>query len=125
MTVAVALSQAPVLPFLNNAGQPNAGGSLLTQVGGVNYPTYQDPAGNTALPNPIPLNSRGEISNASGTTCQLYLASGEAYTFTLFDANGNQLWTAENVTGSLTSRAQPAPRRSAFSSRARTRPRAP
>lgn len=94
----VALAETPILQFLNNSGQLNAGGSLLTQVGGVNYPTYQDSAGATALPNPIPLNSRGEISNSSGVSCQLYLLPGVVYTFTLFDVNGNQLWTAGNVT---------------------------
>lgn len=98
MTTNVFLAQAPILSFLNNAGQLNAGGSLLTQVGGVNYPTYQDPAGATPLPNPIPLNSRGEISNSSGVSSQLFLVSGVSYTFTLFDANGNQLWQASQVT---------------------------
>lgn len=93
----VALSESPILQFLNNAGQLNAGGSLLTQVGNVNYSTYQDPAGLTPLPNPIPLNSRGEVSNSSGVSCQLYLVDGVTYTFTLFDASGNQLWTANDV----------------------------
>lgn len=93
----VALSESPILFFLNNAGQLNVGGSLLTQVGNVNYPTYQDAAGLTPLPNPIPLNSRGEVSNSSGVSCQLYLVDGVTYTFTLFDASGNQLWTANNV----------------------------
>ena len=91
MSVIVALAPPPILQFFDNNGKPNAGGSVLTQVGGVNYATYQDSAGATPLPNPIPLNSRGEVSNASGTSCQLFLASGVAYTFTLYDANGNQL----------------------------------
>jgi hypothetical protein len=90
MTI-VALSPAPILQFFNNLGQPNSGGSILTQVGGINTATYQDPAGATPLPNPIPLNSRGEVSNAGGATCQLFLTPGITYTFTLFDANGNQL----------------------------------
>jgi hypothetical protein len=88
---AVAPCPPTILQFFNNAGQFNIGGSVLTQVGGVNYPTYQDAAGTIPLPNPIPLNSRGEISNASGVSCQLFLAQGVAYTFTLFDASGNQL----------------------------------
>jgi hypothetical protein len=98
MSANVYIAQSPVLQFLNNAGLLNSGGSLLTQVGGVNYPTYQDPAGNIPLPNPIPLNSRGEISNASGVSCQLFLLGGVDYTFTLFDLFGNQLWTANQVT---------------------------
>ena len=92
--------QAPdaILQFFNNAGLPNVGGSLLTQVGGVNYPTFEDAAGSTPLPNPIPLNSRGEISNSSGVSSQLFLFDAVVYTFTLFDAHGNQIWVAENVT---------------------------
>lgn len=88
----VALSPTPILQFLNNAGLMNAGGSLLTQVGGVNYPTWQDAAGSIPLPNPIPLNSRGEISNTSGVSVPLYLAAGVNYAATLYDAGGNQIW---------------------------------
>lgn len=97
----VFLAPTPILQFFNNAGQPNAGGSVLTQVGGVNYPTYQDSAGNTPLPNPIPLNSRGEISNTSGISCQLFLAAGVTYVFTQYDAQGNQIgqasWMGSNA----------------------------
>lgn len=100
MTTPVALSPVPILQFLDNLGHPAVGGSLLTQVGGVNYPTYQDAAGNTPLPNPIPLNSRGEISTATGVSSQLFLASGVTYTFTLYDANGNQLNQATSVNAS-------------------------
>jgi hypothetical protein len=94
---AVSISQTPILQFFGNNGQMLAGGSVLTQVGGVNYPTYQDSAGTIPLPNPIPLNSRGEISNASGVSSQLYLASGVIYTLTIKDALGN---TINTVTGS-------------------------
>lgn len=98
MGTSVAQAPTPVLQFLNNAGQMNVGGNLLTQVGGVNYPTWQDAAGTTPFPNPIPLNSRGEISNSSGISCELFMAAGVSYTLTLRDANGNSIWTAENVT---------------------------
>jgi len=87
----VSLCSVPTLQFFDNRGVPAAGGSVLTQVGGVNYPTYQDSGGATALPNPIPLNARGEISNATGATCQLFLVTGQTYTFTVYDANSNQL----------------------------------
>lgn len=96
----VLLSPSPILQFFNNSGQPNAGGSLLTQVGGVNYPTYQDSAGTIPLPNPIPLNARGEVSNSSGTTVPLYLVAAVNYVFTLYDANGNQIWQTTNFTES-------------------------
>ncbi len=98
MATTVSLSLPTIMQFFNNAGQPNVGGAILTQVGGVNYPTYQDSAGTIPLPNPIPLNARGEISNSSGTSCQLFLVAGQVYTFTLFDANGNQLNQATYTT---------------------------
>jgi len=97
MATSVVLSPQPILQFFNNAGFPAAGGSLLTQVGGVNYATYQDSAGATPLPNPIPLNSRGEISNAAGASCQLFLTAGVVYTFTLSDSNGNLINSATYV----------------------------
>ncbi|MEM5315557.1 glycosyl hydrolase family 28-related protein [Paraburkholderia sp. JHI869] len=100
MSATVVSAPMPILQFFNNAGQPNSGGTVLTQVNGVNYATYQDAAGNTPLPNPIPLNSRGEVSNTSGISCQLFLVAGETYTFTQFDANGNQINQATAVAGS-------------------------
>jgi hypothetical protein len=102
MAVAVTIAPVAIQQFFANNDEFNVGGSILTQVGGVNYPTYQDSAGIIALPNPIPLNSRGEISNMVGATCQLFLQQGVVYTFTMFDAGGNQLDVATYVT-------QPAP----------------
>lgn len=101
MSVSVVACPAPILQFFDNAGNPAVGGSVLTQVSGVNYATYQDSAGNTPLPNPIPLNSRGEVSNAAGASCQLFIAGGVAYTFTLYDARGNLLNQSEYVNGTL------------------------
>src|SRR6185312_8355500 len=100
MTTSVALSPSPILQFFDNLGRPAVGGSLLTQVGGVNYPTYSDSAGTTPLPNPIPLNSRGEVSTAAGTSVALFLQSGVSYTFTLSDKDGNQLWSVSNISSS-------------------------
>lgn len=103
MTTPVGLAPVAIQQFFNNEGKPNVGGSILTQVGGINYPTYQDSAGATPLPNPIPLNSRGEVSNAAGASCQLFLALNVVYTFTLKDANGNLLnqaiWVAAGTDG--------------------------
>lgn len=100
MAVSVALSPIPILQFFDNAGNLAAGGSLLTQVGGVNYPTYSDNAGSVALPNPIPLNSRGEVSTAAGSSSELFLQTGTSYTFILSDINGNQLWSVGNIVAS-------------------------
>ena len=70
----------------------NVGGSILTQVGGVNYPTFQDAARRSRrCRTRFRLNSRGEISNSSGVSCQLFLAIGVVYTFTQYDAHGNQI----------------------------------
>lgn len=105
MGVSVVACPTPVLQFFDNAGRPAAGGSVLTQVGGVNYPTYADSGGTIPLPNPIPLNSRGEVSTASGVTSQLFLAASTIYTFTLSDKNGNQLNQATYVAGTGSSSA--------------------
>lgn len=103
MATSVTFCPPPVLQFFGNNGQPLVGGSVQTQVGGINAATYQDSAGATPLPNPIPLNSRGEISNASGTSCQCFLASGSAYAFIVKDAAGNAVYTAAFVTGTTAS----------------------
>ncbi len=97
--MSVVACPAPILQFFDNEGNPAVGGSLLTQVAGVNYVTYSNSGGSIALPNPIPLNSRGEVSTAAGTTSQLFLVPNTVYTFTLFDSSGNQLWTATYVNG--------------------------
>lgn len=89
----------PILQFFSNSGAPNVGGSILTTVGGVNTATYQDVGLATPLPNPIPLNSRGEISNASGLSCQLFLTPNVVYVFTMFDSAGNQMNQASYVDG--------------------------
>lgn len=104
MTTGVACP-IPILQFFNNAGQPAIGGSVLTQVGNVNAATYQDINLTVPLPNPIPLNSRGEVSNAAGASTQLFLTPNTAYTFTLFDANGNQLNQATYVSAMASTQA--------------------
>lgn len=91
-----------ILQFTFNNGQLASGGSVLTQVAGVNTATYADSALTVPLPNPIPLNSRGEISNAAGASCQLFLTPNTVYTFTPFDGpngTGNQIWQATYVNG--------------------------
>lgn len=98
MTTGV-IATSPILQFFLNNGQLAVGGSILTQVGGLNTTTYQDSGLTTPLPNPIPLNSRGEISNAAGASSQLFLIPNVVYTFTLFDANNNQVWVASYVNG--------------------------
>ena len=98
MTTGVACP-TPILQFFANDGSPLAGGSVLTQVGGVNAATYQDITLTTPLPNPIPLNSRGEVSTAAGASAQCFLTPNQVYTFTLSDASGNQVNEAIYVNG--------------------------
>ena len=95
--MAVVACPQPILQFFDNAGNLASNGSVLTQVGGINFPTYSDAAGNVQLPNPIPLNSRGEISVNAGPSAQLFLIANTVYNFTLFDSGGNLLNQAQYV----------------------------
>lgn len=91
-----------IVQFFNNLGAPAVNGSVLTQVGGINTATYSDVALTVPLPNPIPLNSRGEVSTAAGVSSQCFLTPNTVYTFTLFDGpngTGNQLNVATYVNG--------------------------
>lgn len=101
MTTGV-IASPPILQFTLNNGQLAVNGSILTQVGGVNTATYSDSGLTTPLPNPIPLNSRGEVSDATGNSKQLFLTPNVIYTFTLYDGpngTGNQIWQAAYVNG--------------------------
>lgn len=92
----------PIIQFFSNAGLVAANGSILTQVGGINTATYQDVNLTTPLPNPIPLNSRGEISTAAGASSQCFLTPNTVYVVTFFDgpnATGNQIWQGTYVNG--------------------------
>lgn len=102
MTTGV-LCPTPILQFFDNSGNPLIGGSLLLQVGGVNTAGYSDVGLTTALPNPIVLNSRGEVATAAGASSQLFLSPSITYTLTLSDAKGNQIWQATTVTGIVAS----------------------
>lgn len=98
------LASPPILQFFNNTGLVAANGSVLTTVGGINTATYQDVNLTSPLPNPIPLNSRGEISTAAGVTSPCFLTPNVIYTFTLFDGpngTGNQIWAQPYVPGFL------------------------
>ena len=98
MTTGV-LCPVPILQFFDNTGKPAVGGSILTQVGGVNAATYSDVNLTIPLPNPIPLNSRGEASTAAGATSQVFLTPNTIYTFTISDVLGNVLDTPQYING--------------------------
>ncbi len=104
MTTGVACPPV-ILQFFGNNGAPLAGGSILTQVGGVNTAVYSDSGLTTPLPNPVPLNSRGEVSTAAGASSKMFLTPNQIYSFTAYDANGNQIWMATYVNGVQVSQA--------------------
>lgn len=93
MTTLVTISADPILQFLGNDGKPLVGGMLTTLVGGLPYPTWGDAAAQFELPNPIILNSRGEVCNQTGQSTPLYVQTNTAYTYLLQDSLGNTIWT--------------------------------
>lgn len=80
--------------FLNNNGQPLAGGQLFSYQAGTNTPlaTYTDSSGVTANTNPVTLNSRGEAS--------IWIPPNTAYKFVLQDSFGSIIWTVDQVVSS-------------------------
>lgn len=93
------LAPLPVQRFYDNSGALAVGGKVYTYAAGTSTPvaTYTDSTGGTPNPNPLILNSRGEGA--------FWLAVGQAYKFVVNDANGNLLWSADNITsdGGVTS----------------------
>ena len=95
----VSLSPAPILRFVGNDNLPLVGGMLYTYQAGTNvpYPTYTDSTGQFQHQNPIILNTRGEVAVASGNSAGLWIPSGTSYLFVLQDAQGNQIWSLNNI----------------------------
>lgn len=99
------LSPLPVQQFTDNNGALLAGGLLFLFEAGTTTPqaAYTDSTGNTPLPNPIILNSRGEVApSATGTSCGLWLNPTLAYKIILAPANDtnpptNPFWTVDQV----------------------------
>lgn len=99
------LSPSPVQQFTDNNGAALVGGQLfLYQAGSTTkQAAFTDSSGNTALPNPVVLNSRGEVApSAVGTSCGLWLDPTLAYKMVLAPANDtdpptNPFWTIDNV----------------------------
>lgn len=89
--MAAQLTPAPVLRVYDNSGNLAIGGSIFTYIAGTSTPlaTYTDASGTTPNANPTILNSRGE--------CSLWLATGQSYKITAFDASSNLLWTKDSI----------------------------
>ena len=83
----------------DDSGAPLVGGKLYTYVSGTTTPaiTYADDSGSTQNTNPVTLNARGEA--------QVFLTTGNTYSFALYTASGALIYTIDGVSGPLSSAA--------------------
>lgn len=99
------LAPSPVQGFDDNDGNPLVGGLLFTYAAGTTtkQAVFTDSTGDTALPNPIVLNLRGEVaSSATGASCGLWMDPSLAYKFVLAEPGSSDpptsdIWTVDNV----------------------------
>lgn len=99
------LAPSPVQQFTDNNNNLLVGGQLFCYLAGTTtkQAAFTDAGGNTALPNPIILNARGEVApSAIGTSCGLWLDPSLSYKFVLSpstdsDPPTNPFWTIDNV----------------------------
>lgn len=99
------LAPSPVLQFTDNNNNLLVGGQLFLYEAGTDIPqaAFTDATGETALPNPVILNARGEVAaSAMGTSCGLWLDPTLAYKLVLAPATDtnpptNPFWTVDNV----------------------------
>lgn len=99
------LAPNAVQQFFDDNGHLLVGGKLFTYEAGtvVKQNVYTDSAGGTPLPNPIILNSRGEVApSAMGSSCGLWMDPTLEYKFVLAPADDtdpptNAIWTVDNI----------------------------
>lgn len=86
------IATPPKLQFFDAGGNPLVGGKLYTYEAGTTTPlaTYTDSTGNTANPNPVILDSRGEAS--------VWFGSGQ-YKVRLTTSTDVEIWTVDNLNG--------------------------
>jgi hypothetical protein len=86
------LSPDPMFRAYDNNNNPLVGGQLYTYQAGTTTPaaTYTDSTAVTPNSNPVVLNARGEAP--------VWLSPTQAYKLVLKDANGNTIWTVDQVT---------------------------
>lgn len=84
---------SPKRQFFSAVGAPLSGGKLYVYAAGTTTPitTWQDQAESTPNTNPITLDSRGE--------CLMWVDSSAVYKEVLFDAAGNMIYSADNLSG--------------------------
>lgn len=105
MTASMYLSPAPILQFFDDNGEFLVGGQLFLYEAATTtkQAAFTDSTGNTALPNPIVLNSRGEVAaSALGTSVGLWLDPTLAYKMVLAPADDtdpptNSIWTIDDI----------------------------
>jgi microcystin-dependent protein len=99
------LAPTPVLQFTDNNGNLLTGGLLFTYAAGTTtkQSAFTDSSGNTPLPNPIVLNSAGEVcaTTISGS-CGLWLDPSLSYKIVLAPATAgdpptSSFWTIDNI----------------------------
>ncbi len=87
----------PEIQFFDSSGSPLVGGTVTFRDPSTNnlidtYPTADDAdAGTNANANPLTLNARGAAADG------IYLPDGTVYRVILADAEGNNIWTEDDV----------------------------
>jgi microcystin-dependent protein len=105
MSGTMVLAPTPVLQFFDDNGVLLSGGLLFSYAAGTTtkQSCFTDSTGDTSLPNPIVLNSRGEVApSATSASCGLWLDPSLEYKFVLApstagDPPTSQFWTVDNV----------------------------
>lgn len=89
------LTPSPFMQFFTAGGIPLVGGKLYTYAAGTTTPlaTYTTASGTQSNANPIILDSRGEAA--------VWLSTTAAYKFKLTDSTNVEIWTADNIEGSV------------------------
>lgn len=94
MAVTLSLFAGAGAQFLDNNGNLLSGGFIYTYSAGTTTPlaTYTDNTGNTALTNPIVLDSAGRMS-----TGEIWLTYGQGYKFVVKTSTGTLIGTYDNI----------------------------
>lgn len=86
------LTPFPVMQFLDDDGNPLAGGLIYTYTAGgpvTPLATYTDASGSTPNPNPVVLDSAGRAS--------IWLGTASLYYWSVRDSGGTELWNADDI----------------------------
>lgn len=91
----VQLAPPPVFQGFGPLGLPLVGGQLFTYIAGTTTPqvTYVDSTQTTPNTNPVILNSLGQAN--------VWLVIGQTYKLVLNDANGNLIWSVDQIPGGV------------------------